>query len=477
MAARLTPLSKFLITAVVLGGIGTLVYKNKDKLAGLAPEADKPKSNVPPIATLPEDPGPAVGDGAAGCADKPEVRFYHWAWNAQMGLMLATGGKQATEGSLMCKHGVNLKLDPRGQHRPDAGAAGRRSPSGSRRAKRNPTDGAHFVAIMGDGSAAFLKGLNDRLREARPGLHRRGRRLGRLQPRRGQVHGPARVEGEPADGARRPGGGRAARRRLEHRAQVARRQQDPEQPRRDDLRSRRAQLGQRVRLRRRRAEVRQRLLHRAEERQDRQDQGEALRRRRRHLDARRRHRRREEGRPRVDRLDQGVPLADAERDHRQQEVDEREPRASSKGMLKAIFEAGDTIKTDDEALRRRPRCQRARLQGEGRRPTGTSISTVVTQENDKQGTERRARRIGGQQPRRQRRSCSASRPARPTSFARDVHGLRRRREVAVPGARAQLLSGERRCSTRRYVKELAAPAGPRATSPRQTCPAFTGERR
>ena len=68
MAARLTPLSKFLITAVVLGGIGTLVYKNKDKLAGLAPEAEKPKSNVPPIATLPDDPGPAVARRARPAA-------------------------------------------------------------------------------------------------------------------------------------------------------------------------------------------------------------------------------------------------------------------------------------------------------------------------------------------------------------------------------------------------------------------------
>jgi len=167
MAARLTPLSKFLITAVVLGGIGTLVYKNKDKLAGLAPEAEKPKSNVPPIATLPEDPGPAVGDGAPGCADKPEVRFYHWAWNAQAGLILATGGKQAAEGSLMCKHGVNLKLI-REDNTDQMQALLATFAEGLKKGESNPTAGAHFIAIMGDGSATFLKALNDRLRKIGP---------------------------------------------------------------------------------------------------------------------------------------------------------------------------------------------------------------------------------------------------------------------------------------------------------------------
>ena len=52
----------------------------------------------------------ASASAAPGCPTLPEVRFYHWAWNAQMGLMLATGGKQASEGSAMCKAGVNLKL-------------------------------------------------------------------------------------------------------------------------------------------------------------------------------------------------------------------------------------------------------------------------------------------------------------------------------------------------------------------------------
>ncbi|HEV8267280.1 MAG TPA: hypothetical protein VGR00_03570, partial [Thermoanaerobaculia bacterium] len=103
---------------------------------------------------------------AAGCADKPEVRVLVWAWNAQMGAMLATGGPQAVKGSLMCKNGVNLKLirqDDSGKMQESLVAFA------TQLAKTpNPTDGAHFVVIMGDGAAAFLKGLNDALKRLGP---------------------------------------------------------------------------------------------------------------------------------------------------------------------------------------------------------------------------------------------------------------------------------------------------------------------
>jgi len=39
---------------------------------------------------------------------------------------------------------------------------------GLKKGEANPAQGAHFVAIMGDGSAPFLKGLNDRLRKLGP---------------------------------------------------------------------------------------------------------------------------------------------------------------------------------------------------------------------------------------------------------------------------------------------------------------------
>jgi len=90
-----------------------------------------------------------------------------WAWNAQMGLMLANGGPQATVGSLMCKRGVNLKLirqDDTGKMQ-EALAAFATELS---RGVAQPTKGAHFVNIMGDGSATFLKGVNDTLRRLGP---------------------------------------------------------------------------------------------------------------------------------------------------------------------------------------------------------------------------------------------------------------------------------------------------------------------
>jgi len=104
---------------------------------------------------------------APGCTDKPEVRFYHWAWNAQMGMILANGGKQAAAGSLMCKHGVNLKL-VREDNVDQMQALLAAFAEGVKRGEKNPAAGAHFVAIMGDGAAMFLKGLNDRLRKLGP---------------------------------------------------------------------------------------------------------------------------------------------------------------------------------------------------------------------------------------------------------------------------------------------------------------------
>jgi len=165
---KLTLFSKLLITAIVLGAIGIGVYKNPDFLSRLAPKANPTPSNVPPTANLPGDgTGGSVAASPPGCADKPEMRFFHWAWNAQIGLIYATGGKQATEGSLMCKEGVNLKL-VREDNTDQMQNQLLLFAEALKKGEAHPKAGAHFVAIMGDGSATFLKAVNDRLGKLGP---------------------------------------------------------------------------------------------------------------------------------------------------------------------------------------------------------------------------------------------------------------------------------------------------------------------
>ena len=164
---RLTPLAKGIITFLALGALGTGLYFSRDKIA--PPAKTKVEASVPPTAALPGDNVviPAAPPAAAGCTNLPEVRFYLWAWNAQMGIMQATGGPQATADSLMCKNGVNLKLI-REDNVDTMQSLMLSFAEDHKGGAAQPAKGAHFVAIMGDGSANFLKGLNDRLGKLGP---------------------------------------------------------------------------------------------------------------------------------------------------------------------------------------------------------------------------------------------------------------------------------------------------------------------
>ena len=174
---KLTPFGKLIIVVALLVAAFFAIRRFAPGLMDtIAPAARGRDSVVPERADLPDLPqgastaelrDVAMPGERPGCDDRPEVRFLHWAWNAQMGLMFATGGEQATEGSLMCKNGVNLKLI----RQDDASKMQEELitfATALERGERNPDKGAHFVAIMGDGAATFLKGVNDQLRRLGP---------------------------------------------------------------------------------------------------------------------------------------------------------------------------------------------------------------------------------------------------------------------------------------------------------------------
>lgn len=166
---RIKPAGKAAIFILLIGIVLGII-----KFFNLMPGAADKGAVVPSAGSLPgrtESAGSGAnvalpGEGA-GCTDKPEVRLLGYAWNAQMGLHFANGGAEATRGSLMCGHGVNLKFmrqDDNGKMQEALTAFATELSQGS----ANPDKGAHFVTIMGDGAAAFLKPLNDTLRRLGP---------------------------------------------------------------------------------------------------------------------------------------------------------------------------------------------------------------------------------------------------------------------------------------------------------------------
>lgn len=169
---KITGLGKFVIfLALVAVAFFSIRRLAPDLLDRLVPGAQVRASQVPAAADLPKVTPVSNGQSGVvqpvslpgsepGCRNLPEVRFLVWAWNAQMGKMFAAGGPQATAGSLMCQHGVNLRLireDDTGKMQEALVAFA----NDLKRGDANPTKGAHFIAIMGDGAASFFKGIDD----------------------------------------------------------------------------------------------------------------------------------------------------------------------------------------------------------------------------------------------------------------------------------------------------------------------------
>lgn len=146
--------------------VGGLFFANK---YGMLSPGTAASASVPQVAAIPEMAAPAA---AVNVVELPQpstvpasvpgqkVRSLHMAWNAQFAECLANGGPETTKGSLMEKHGVNLSMI----REDDTGKMAAQLVLFATAMKKGdpaPKDGAQFMAVMGDGSAATIAGLLD----------------------------------------------------------------------------------------------------------------------------------------------------------------------------------------------------------------------------------------------------------------------------------------------------------------------------
>lgn len=119
---------------------------------------DAQVQNVAPVA-LPQDKVATVAGNT--------IRADIWEWNAQNGLMLANGGPETTEGSLMAKRGVHLLLnrqDDNSKMVEDLVSCAKEIYGGA----TNCSTGANFIIMMGDGTAQWAAQLNPQLKKLGP---------------------------------------------------------------------------------------------------------------------------------------------------------------------------------------------------------------------------------------------------------------------------------------------------------------------
>ncbi len=176
--AQIKPLGKAIITFGVVSLVSFGIYKAYDSglLDKLVPSKKASGSAVPEKGSLPDvtttnttaTPSAPLSLPSAGSASVsgPQFTCLHWAWNSQLGWLLANGGATPTQGSLNAKYGVNLRFER--QDWPDKMQAALLAfAKGYKDGDPNP-GGAPCVAIMGDGAASFLAGVNPKLKKLGP---------------------------------------------------------------------------------------------------------------------------------------------------------------------------------------------------------------------------------------------------------------------------------------------------------------------
>lgn len=162
MFSGMKPLPKAILLAVAAGAVifvGKLAIDSSLGQKYLAPKAQVAVS-VPDAINLPQA-VTAAGTTAmtsiiAVASHSDTIRVKQLAWNGTAGLQFANGGAETASGSLMAKHGLKVRLtreDDYSKMIADLAAFA-----------KDPSQGQHFVIIMGDGYPAFAIGANEALK-------------------------------------------------------------------------------------------------------------------------------------------------------------------------------------------------------------------------------------------------------------------------------------------------------------------------
>jgi OmpA-OmpF porin, OOP family len=156
--SKLTFLSKALITLLVAGGVGALVYflspgirTDASKKVDKIDVSDKDVNNIITSAELPL-PENSI---STLVASKPAIRLAGYAWNAQSGIIVANGGAKTTKGSIMEKNGINLEII-RQDWLTELRNQQIKFIEEFDKGNNNPKEGVAGIMIMGDGAPFYI---------------------------------------------------------------------------------------------------------------------------------------------------------------------------------------------------------------------------------------------------------------------------------------------------------------------------------
>jgi OmpA-OmpF porin, OOP family len=163
--SNLTFFSKAMVTLLVAGAVGALVYYLSPGLkidaAKKLDKIDVSDKDVNNVSTSEELPLP-TDEASTVVSAKPLVRIAGYAWNAESGIIVANGGAKTTTNSMMEKNGVRLEI-VRQDWLTELRNLQMKFVEEFDKGNTFPTEGVAGIMIMGDGVPFYISSAQQAL--------------------------------------------------------------------------------------------------------------------------------------------------------------------------------------------------------------------------------------------------------------------------------------------------------------------------